>query len=554
MATVLIVDDDPGIRATLRFIFRRAGHEALDAEDGEAGLEVVRRSVPRVDVAIVDLRMPGMGGLELLKRLKEVDPSLPAIVLTAFSDWDNTVEAMRLGAHDYLKKPFDNENIVTVIERAVARRRVLAGSRGRPELPELRELVGSSVAMRELLDVVARVAPTESTVLIEGESGTGKELVARAIHHASARASEPFVSVNCGAFPESLVESELFGYVKGAFTGAAADKKGLFEAADRGTFFLDEVGELPLSTQTKLLRVLEERRFIPVGSTCPRRVDVRFVCATNRDLAEEVRRGRFRGDLFYRLNVIPIPLPPLRARPDDIPLLAGHFLRKYAKALSREVTGFSAAASAKLERHPWPGNVRELENAIQRAIALARGPVIEDVQLAAADPSGPGPDSFRGDLTPPVVGSGRLPGAAHLGPGVLLPSAPSALHPPPHPHGHSPPSPSPGGSASGRATVPTPAPPAPGGASADGSAPDPHPLAPALPVLADGAGPGAFDLERTLETIERHYLEQALARTEGNLTRAAELLGITFRSIRYKVKKLGIREARGSSAREDDPE
>ncbi|GIW71292.1 MAG: acetoacetate metabolism regulatory protein AtoC [Planctomycetota bacterium] len=467
-ARVLVVDDEPSMRELLGLVLAREGHAVEAAADGAQALARMAEAEP--DLVIQDLRMPGMPGLELLRRLKDRYPEIPIVVITAFSTWDTTVEAMRLGAYDYLKKPFDTDVIRNVVERALAHRRALARTRLRTEQqPGMLDLVGDAPAIREALEWVRRVAPTESTVLIQGESGTGKELVARMCHWYSARAEAPFITVNCGAFPEALLESELFGHARGAFTGAVADKKGLLEVADGGTFFLDEIGELPLATQVKLLRVLEERRFYPVGGTQPVRVDVRFVCATNRDLAEEVRQGRFRGDLFYRLNVIPITLPPLRERAEDIPLLAGYFVRKHAARAGRTIESIAPAVLDRLVRYPWPGNVRELENAIQRAIVLGRGPVLDQVVLPEVPAAAPAP--------PAAASPHRMPAA-----------------PPP---------------------------------SAAGTMPE-------LPEQG-------LDLEATLRGIERHYLEAALSRTGGNLTRAAELLGISFRSIRYKVRKLGLR-------------
>ncbi len=513
MANILVVDDELSMREFLAILLRKDGHCVFAAASGEEALAIAERERP--DLVVTDLKMPGMPGQRLIARLREMDGALPIVVITAFSTWDSTVEAMRLGAHDYIKKPFDNEEIRETVERALARRKVLAEARGREGMPELLQTVGNSPQMRQVLDMVRRVAPGESTILIQGESGTGKELIARMIHYFSPRASAPFIGVNCGAFPESLLESELFGHLKGTFTGAHADKKGLLQIADGGTFFLDEVGDMPLPIQVKLLRVLEERQFYPLGGTKPVRIDVRFVSATNRDLAEEVRQGRFRGDLFFRLNVIPITLPPLREREGDIPLLAGYFMRKHAAQMGREIVGIAPAAQAKLESYSWPGNVRELENAIQRAIALARGNVMEDFLLGDAPPAPP---------PPPRAGARNghgagAQGAAHAATAGLdetwriapprpiedLPNAPGAP-----------------------AVVP------PAGAARGDTAPASAALA--LPPLpAQG-----FDLEAQLEAIERRYIEEALARAGGSLTRASELLGITFRSMRYKVKKLGI--------------
>jgi two-component system response regulator PilR (NtrC family) len=501
MADILVVDDERSMRELLTILLRKSGHQVSTASSGDEALALVERAERAPDLVIQDLKMPGLPGIELISRLKKIDPDRPIIVITAFSTWDSTVEAMRRGAYDYVKKPFDNEEIRQAVERALSRRRILEEARGKPDLPELRELVGNSPKMREVLDMVRRVAPAESTVLIQGESGTGKELIARMIHYYSPRAASPFISVNCGAFPESLLESELFGHMRGTFTGAVADKKGLFQIADGGTFFLDEVGEMPLSTQVKLLRVLEERQFYPLGATRPVRIDVRFVCATNRDLSEEVRNGRFRGDLYFRLNVIPVTLPPLRAREGDIPLLAGYFVRKYAAALGREITGIAPAAQAKLESYHWPGNVRELENVIQRAIALGRGSVIEDVMLGdGAAEAFPKPDLRPGPVASPAAG---VPAAGRRAPEETWPIA--------RPHAEEPP-----------AVAAAPA------------------VAPPLPPIPERG----FDLEAQLAAIERRYVEEALARSGGNLTRAAEVLGISFRSIRYKVKKLGVRGQR----------
>jgi two-component system response regulator PilR (NtrC family) len=532
MAHILVVDDELSMREFLAILLRKGGHRVSAAASGDDALAIAQRDRP--DLVVTDLKMPGMPGQALISRLKAHDPDVPIVVITAFSTWDSTVEAMRLGAHDYVRKPFDNEEIRDVIERALSRRKILEETRGRTDVPELHQMVGNSPKMREVLDIVRRVAPAESTILIQGESGTGKELVARMIHYYSPRAAAPFITVNCGGLPESLLESELFGHMKGTFTGAHADKKGLIQLADGGTFFLDEIGEMPLAIQVKLLRVLEERQFYALGGTKPIRIDVRFVSATNRDLAEEVRRGKFRSDLFFRLNVIPITLPPLRAREGDIPLLAGYFLRKYAAAMGREITGIAPEAQAKLESYPWPGNVRELENAIQRAIALARGPVIEDIMLG-----GGATPLLRGEAARaagPAAAPARSPSEAQL---PLTAAAPGGEN---------------GGGRRLDETWRIPARrayddlPTPSGVEArvpDGAAgPEAAPAgaiaqAEALALLR--LPEGGFDLERQLEAIERRYIEEALARCGGNLTRASALLGISFRSIRYKVKKLGIR-------------
>ncbi len=541
------------MRELLTILLKREGYRVSSTADGHEAIEIVTRSRAQatgsgngengggdpqgppgpVDLVIQDLHMPAMPGIELLKRLKERWPDLPSIVITAFTTWDNTVEAMRLGAYDYVKKPFDTDDIRAAVSRALTRRRLLAEARSgsaRRDVPELRDMIGNSKGMRETLEMVARVAPTESTILIEGESGTGKELVARAVHYGSTRAGEAFISVNCAAFPETLLESELFGHLKGTFTGAVSDKKGLFTIADRGTFFLDEVGELPLSTQVKLLRVLEERQFYPLGGTKPVKIDVRFVCATNRDLKDEVARKRFRDDLYYRLNVIPIHLPPLRERGGDIPLLAGYFVRKHSRQLGREVTGIAPAAQAKLAKYAWPGNVRELENVIQRAIALARGPVIEDVAIELdegavrfGEPSGAGAaggprfatSAANGVPVRTSFGSRAVPVGADFGSPAV------------GPHGRQAP-----------ATEAAYAPAGPA-ASAASAATAQRGVREAAATSTPFETP--FNLEETLESIERRYVEEALARTDGNLTRAAQLLGVSFRSLRYRVKKLGLK-------------
>jgi len=363
---VLVVDDDKGVLDTLRIILSEAGHEVVTTPDPVYALNIIE--VERPDVVVEDIRMPGMDGIELLRRIKSRWPKLPVVIITAFSTWENAVQAMRLGAFDYIKKPFDINQLRLVVARAAAAYDALKA--GKKPFFEVGQIVGASEGMKTVLDMVERVAPTDTTVLILGESGTGKELVARAIHMKSLRYSEPFIAVNCAAFPETLLESELFGYKKGAFTGATSDKAGLFEVAHKGTLFLDEVAEIPLPTQAKLLRAIEEREFYRLGDTSPRQVDVRLIAATKQPLEERVREGTFREDLFYRLNVIPISIPPLRERQSDIPLLAGHFLRKYAKQMGKEIEDFEPAALEKLMSHSWPGNVRELENVIQRAVAF----------------------------------------------------------------------------------------------------------------------------------------------------------------------------------------
>jgi len=374
--TVLIVDDEANMRRVLSALLERKGYKVLDAGDGEQALSILA-SEP-VDALLTDLKMPRMNGLELLDSARRAYPQLPVILLTAHGTVGSAVEALKRGAFDYLTKPFDPEEIQQVVEKAV-RTHALQQAETSIEPGDNPDslLLGDSPALLEVLRVTARVAATPATVLITGESGTGKELVARRLHLRSDRADEPFVKINCAAIPEGLLESELFGHEKGAFTGAASRKPGRFELADGGTLFLDEIGEMPLSSQPKLLRAIQEGRFYRVGGTTTISVDVRLVAATNRDLEVEVREGRFREDLFYRLNVVPVRLPPLRERREDIPALVGRFLERSASRHGVRLRSFSPDAVAALQRHDWPGNIRELENAVERSLLLAEGDHIE---------------------------------------------------------------------------------------------------------------------------------------------------------------------------------
>jgi DNA-binding NtrC family response regulator len=368
--TVLVVENETNMRRVLGTLLRRDGLRVLEAGDGQEALEVLGRE--RVDAVLTDLKMPRMNGLELLAEAARQHPGLPVVLLTAFGTVGSAVEALKNGAFDYLTKPFDPEELRQVLAKAVRTRALQESEATAPpdDSPESL-MVGGSRALAQVREVIERVAPTPATVLITGESGTGKELVARSLHLRSPRHDAPFVKINCAAIPESLFESELFGYEKGAFTGAGARKPGRFELADRGTLFLDEIGEMPLSTQPKLLRALQEGRFFRVGGTRVVSVDVRLVAATNRELFAEVRSGRFREDLFYRLHVVPIHMPALRERREDIPALAELFVRRFARKLHREALAIDPEALAALRLHEWPGNIRELENAIERALLLA---------------------------------------------------------------------------------------------------------------------------------------------------------------------------------------
>ncbi len=449
---ILVVDDEQSMCELLSVLLAKQGYVVDTALDAESGMDCFSRN--SYDLVIQDLRMPRVDGIELLRRVKQRSPETVVIVMTAYSSWDTAVEAMRLGAYDYIRKPFDNAEVRSVILRALDQKRIQKelGTQHDQGPQPLRNMIGHTPKLLEIFALIERVAPTDSTVLIEGESGTGKNLVARALHYGSSRKDMPFVSADCGAFPESLLESELFGHVKGAFTGAVADKKGLFEVADGGTFFLDEISEMSANTQVKLLRMLEDREFRAVGSTETKHIDVRFIAATNTTLADEVERGRFREDLFYRLNVITIGLPPLRERREDIPLLAGHFLATYAKAMRKNTHKISAPGMHALMTFDWPGNVRELENTIQRAVAMAKS---EEIDLS----------DLKGEI---------------------------------------------------------------------GSAPL------RTPTFLEEIPPQGLDLEARLAEVEQRYLLAALARTGWHLGNAAELLGISFRSMRYKVKKHGL--------------
>ncbi len=383
---ILVVDDDRGHRTMLRALLAGAGYEALEADDGDVGVDAVRTHP--VDAVLLDLRMPRVGGIEALEAIKAARPDLPVIVLTAYASVDTAVAAMKKGAFDYLTKPVDATDLHRVLDKALEFHRL------EEEIRVLRErlgerfdfssIIGRSRPMRELFEALALVAPSDATVLITGESGTGKELVANAIHQNSPRRDKPFVKVNCAALHENLLESELFGHERGAFTGAAAQRKGRFELAHGGTLFLDEIGDMSPATQAKVLRVLQEGEFERLGGSRTLKVDVRVIAATHRDLEAMVAEGAFRQDLYYRLSVVPVHLPPLRDRPEDIPLLAEHFLRIYAEKNRKPVAGFTPEAMDLLVRHPWPGNVRELQNAVERAVILCLGERITPRELPPA--------------------------------------------------------------------------------------------------------------------------------------------------------------------------
>jgi two-component system response regulator HydG len=385
--TLLVVDDDTSNLASLVKIFERLGLRALPATSGREALDTMRTTP--VTVVLTDLMMPKMSGVDLLKNLKAIAPDTEVIMMTAYGTIERAVEAMREGAYDFVTKPFRRAEIERVITRALEKQSLLAENRAlRAELADARKassytggIIGTAPALRQVLDVARQAAPSSATVLLMGESGTGKELFARAIHKLSPRAESAFVAVNCGALPDSIIEAELFGAERGAYTGAHATRDGRFSRADGGTLFLDEVGDLAPHVQVKLLRVLQSGEFERVGGAQTLRADCRIIAATNQDLSQLIRTGDFREDLYYRLNVIPITLPPLRARPDDVPLLADHFLRHYAAKHGKTIDGLSSKAMARLVDYSWPGNVRELENTVERAVVLAKSSILDEPDL-----------------------------------------------------------------------------------------------------------------------------------------------------------------------------
>jgi len=378
MADILLVDDEKSVRTTMAMMLKRVGYQVEEVVNGKAALEKIKDQF--YDLVITDLKMEPVDGMEVLRQVKAIHDATEVVVMTAFSTVESGVEAMKLGAYDYIKKPFDKDEFLILVEKALERKELISEVEHLQD--ELREkyrfenIVGNSNRMMDVLSMVSKVAKTDSTVLINGESGTGKELIAKATHLNSRRKNRSFITINCGALPENLQESELFGHVRGAFTGAIKDKRGLFQEANGGTLFLDEIGETALSTQVKLLRFLQDGEIRRVGENEPLYVDVRMIAATNKDLKKLIEEGRFREDLYYRLNVIPIDLPPLRERRDDIPLLANHFLSVYAERTKKNNPSLSPEAMKFLMNYDWPGNVRELENAIERALILAAKNVI----------------------------------------------------------------------------------------------------------------------------------------------------------------------------------
>ncbi|HAH07866.1 MAG TPA: sigma-54-dependent Fis family transcriptional regulator [Elusimicrobia bacterium] len=390
--SVLVIDDEEVLRDSCRQILERRGYSVEEAGSGAEGLKALHRR--SFDLVILDLRMPGMPGLDVLRRIKEAAPETLVLIITGHPSVSSAVEAMKLGAYDFLPKPFTPEEMLSILGRALEKRRLsMENAVLREELTTvLKEapMVGSGAGMREVRALIDKVAPTEATVLLSGESGTGKELAARAIHRASARRGGAFIPVDCGSIVPTLFESELFGHVRGAFTDAVETRKGKLELADGGTVFLDEVGNIGQDVQVKLLRAIQEREIRKVGDSRPVKIDARIVAATNRDLRKAVERGEFRDDLYYRLNVVSIHLPPLRERQDDIPELARHLLAKHGRRSGKGAVSISEEAMRLLLAYPWPGNIRELENVIERALILAEGPVIRPQSLPMLEPAAPG--------------------------------------------------------------------------------------------------------------------------------------------------------------------
>ena len=450
---VLVVDDEQSMRDMLRIVLRRDGYQVFLACNGTEAIDLLRREP--VDLLLSDIKMPDLSGVDVLRAAKDLNRDVIAIMMTAFASTDTAVEALRLGATDYFTKPFSMDELRLKVRQHFEARRLRQENvllkRALGTSHEFSNIIGRSEPMLAVFRMVETIARTNSTVLITGESGTGKDLVARALHFNSLRREHPFVALNCGAVPETLLESELFGHVKGAFTGAESNKKGLIEVAERGSIFLDEIGETNATMQVKLLRILQDRRFRRLGGTEEVQADIRVIAATNQDLQKLVSDGRFREDLFYRINVIPIHLPPLRERREDIPLLAVHFVEKFAEAMGKSVRSITSDAMALLQEHQWPGNVRELENLMERGVALETHEALLPETIA------------------PYVGA--------------------------------------------------------------------TPKVAAAPALPDAG----FDLEEHVKGIERDYIAQALSRAGGVQVKAAELLGMSFRSFRYYVKKYNLR-------------
>lgn len=452
---LLVVDDEPSMREFLEIMLTQDGYEVIAAASGEQGMDLFKRVDPAL--VLTDVKMPGMSGLDLIKHIRRLNSAVPVIVITAFASAEDALRAVREGAYDYISKPFQLDDLRIIIRNALEvhrlRRENLELRKSVEDRFRLGEIIGNSPQMQDIFNLISKTGPSNAGVLITGESGTGKELIAKAIHAHSPQASRPFITVNCAAIPENLLESELFGHVKGSFTGALAGKRGLVEMAHTGTLFLDEIGEVPLSLQAKLLRFLQEKEFRRVGDTESKKVEVRIIAATNKNLEEELQRGSFREDLYYRLNVIRINLPPLRERPEDIPLLIDYFLKKFCAAQNKRIEKVSSLAMRVLCNYNYPGNIRELENIIERCVTLE-----ESDQLTAENMPR---QLFQGE-------------------------------------------------------------------------------ADSVGLTESEIGPDGIDLEKTLESFERRLITRALEIAGNSRSKAAALLGISLRSLRYRLVKLGI--------------
>jgi two-component system, NtrC family, response regulator AtoC len=481
-AKILVADDEQNLRRVLVALLRREGHDVVQAA---SGLEAIER-LADVDVVITDLRMPGADGMEVLRTATKNHPHVPVIMITAYGSVGQAVEAIKAGAFDYIEKPFEQDSIRAIITKAIgqanANRTAPRSTLYPPSEPLAKGrygLVGSSDQMHTIFSVIEQVADTPSTVLITGESGTGKELVAKALHEQSSRKGEPFIKINCAAIPKTLMESELFGYEKGAFTGATSSKPGRFELADGGTLFLDEIGEIPVEMQVKLLRAIQESEFERVGGIKTLKVNVRLITATNRDLEQEIQRGNFREDLYYRLNVVPLQIPPLRFRKGDIPLLVEHIIKKFNERLKKNITGIADDALSALEGHSWPGNIRELENVLERTILFCKAERIEraDLQLGSGGEAPPLPRTTSSGAMAPVVDDDDEDDDAVVG------------------------------------------------------------------ELAGSPSGSLKDIVRAeTSRVERELIVKALEETGGNVTQAARLLKISRKSLQMKMKELGLRD------------
>lgn len=467
---ILIVDDELSMREFLEILLKKNDYEVEVAEGGKQAIERIDKN--EFDLVITDVKMPEMDGIQVLKYVQDTSPRTSVVMITAFASMEQAVEAMKLGAFDYITKPFKVDEILHIIKNAIEKQVLqeenIQMKRELKSRYSFDNLIGGSPQMLHIYDLIKRVAPTKTNVLVMGESGTGKELAAKSIHYNSPRKDKAFVTINCGAIPENLLESELFGHKKGSFTGASSDSKGLFAMADKGTVFLDEMGDLPFALQVKLLRALQERRFLPIGATSYVEVDVRIISATNKELEKEVRNGTFREDLYYRLNVISFRMPPLREHPLDVPMLAEFFLEKYCKEQEKEIIKISQETMKVLERYHYPGNVRELENIIERAVALERSGVI----LKESLPN----NVIRATL-----------GDSSPSPEIVLPE-------------------------------------------------------------------NGLDLDELLDSFEQSMLTQALEKSGGVKKKAARLLRISFRSLRYRLKKYGLDTDMDDEDRGDDPD